>query len=466
MFLIIFLISVFSVLFNGKNALSVWLVTSLLIPSFVRILPVPLSFGLAMTFFLLLYSFIYSENTKKLEIGLKWTLIFSFHYILIRIIFSFLGTFFTCLDILQKSYINCLFLAVISFVVWKISDEKSMNLAYKSVCIVLVFVCLFGIFTYFIRSNPYIEILSKYTAGNVDFVGAAATYASEVRGGLESRISVLTYNPLQYAILIIAFIFIPIYQYLKENNKFYIVVIGLMFVNLFLTGSRGPFISLILACSFFYIKYQDQKGRIIFISGFIVLLVFLLTFPGLDNYASYIKSIIFIFSEKASEAADIHGSSISGRLMQLEGVLSIISGSKSGIRTILFGLGDGYTHYFLEKYGINYDGVGAFEGIILSDLLNFGIIGLICVDIFPWIFVFYCIKTAKGHNYISKRDAYLLYSMLLTQILFSFLVGAVYYLIYFSILFCLMKSMMIDHRKATLLKIFRLTKTNKLYEKV
>lgn len=329
-----------------------------------------------------------------------------------------------------------------------------------------MFVCLFGIFTYFIGRNPYIEFISKYAGGNADLAGSATTYAAEVRGGLKSRISVLTYNPLQYAILINAFIFIPIYQYFKGKNKFYIVVIGLMFINLFLTGSRGPLISLILACSFFYIKYQTLKGKLVFISGSVLALILLLTIPGLDSYASYIKSILFIFSEKASEAADIHGSSISGRLIQLEGVLSVISGSKSVIRTILFGFGDGYTHYFLENYGINYEGVGAFEGIILSDLLNYGILGLIVVDLFPWLFVSYCIKTANRNNYITKKDAYLLYSMLLTQILFSFLVGAVYYLIYFSILFCLMKGMMINQRKATLLKVVKLALKDKSNEKL
>lgn len=455
MFLVVFIISIIAILYDGKNALSVWLLTSLLIPSFVRMLPIPLSLGLAMTFFLLIYSFTFPGDTKRLRTGLKWTLIFSIHYILIRILFSFLGTFFNCLDILQKSYINCLFLAVIVFVVWRISNRKSIDIAFKSVSVVLVFVCIFGVFTYFIEYNPYVEILSKYAGGTTNLVESSATYAAEVRGGLKSRISVLTYNPLQYAILINAFIFIPIYQYFKEKNKFYIVVIGLMFVNLFLTGSRGPLISLILACSFFYIKYQDLRGRLIFVSVVIIAFLLLLTLPGLDNYASYIKSILFIFSEKASEAADIQGSSISGRLGQMEGVLSIVSSSKSEFLTVLFGFGDGYTNYFIENYGINYDGVGAFEGVILSDLLNFGILGLICVDFFPWLFVYYCIKTAKKHNYINKRDSYLLYSMLLTQILFSFLVGAVYYLIYFSILFCIMKCMMIEQNKKQKIQILK-----------
>lgn len=463
MFLFIFFIAIIGVLYNKNNALLFWMLSSLLIPSYVRILPVPLSFGLGLTFFLFVLSFLYPiDIPKSLKRGFRWTFIFSIHYILIRLLFSFLGTFFSWFDILKKSYINCLFLAVIVFIVWKISNKQSLNKAYKSICVVLFIVCLYGIFTYVIGNNPYMNFLSKYSEMKFDLSEVSSIYASEVRGGLKSRISVLTYNPLQYAILINAFIFVPIYLYLKERKIIYLGVIGIMFINLFLTGSRGPLISLIISCSLFYLMYQNIKGKIIFIVGVVFAVSLLFIIPGLDVYASYIKSILFIFSEKASEAAEIKGSSISGRMVQLEGVLSIVASSKSEWSTIMFGFGDGYTTYFLETYGTDYDGVGAFEGVLLSSLLNYGICGLLLVDMLPWLFVFYCIKSAKKAKYISRRDSYLLYSMLLTQIIFSFLVGSVYYLIYYSILFSIMKNMMIEHFEKLKLKyVGLLLKKNK-----
>lgn len=466
MFLIVFFIAIISIFFNKRNALVVWILSSLLIPSFVRMLPVPLSYELAMVFFLLVWSIFNYEvqHDETLKKGLRWTLFFSFYYIIIRVVFSFLGSFFSYSEILQKAYINCLFLAVSVFTVWRLSDSQSISKAYKIVCIVLLGVCIYGVFTYIIGSNPYIDILSRFAGGNKNLSEVSAVYAEEVRGGLKSRISVLTYNPLQYAILLNAFIFIPIYLYFKEKKKIYMVIIGLMFLNMFLTGSRGPLISLLVSCSFFFVKYQNLRGKIIFFVSIVSAVGLLLVLPGLDSYASYIKSILFIFSEKASEAAEIQGSSISGRLGQLEGVLSIVAGAKSEWRTILFGFGDGYTNYFLETYGTNFDGVGAFEGVLLSSLLNYGVCGFLLVDVFPWFFVLYCIKYSRRHNYITKRDSYLLYSMLLTHVIFSFLVGSVYYLIYFAILFCIMKAMMMEQTKVRKIQMVKCLLKKQSYE--
>lgn len=447
MFLALVVISIVAILLNKQYALFIWMLSSLMIPSFVRIYPIPVSYELILAFFLFVYSIYHRINYgvkgsyKTME---KWVVFFPLYYILIRIIFTFLCGFYKPSDILVQSYYNVLFLSVMVFSVWTITDEKAFGRAGRYISIALILVCIYGVSTYILHNNPYLSFLSKFTGNTKDFVGIAERYASETRGGLASRISVLTYNPLQYAILLNAFVFVPIYLYVKKKSNVYLFAVILILINLFLTGSRGPLIALLASVLFFFLKYQSLSSKIKYVALIVGALVLILFLPGFEKYASFIKSIIFIFDQSVSDAAEISGSSVSGRFLQLSGVWDIIV--SVDLRILLFGYGEGYTEYYLSLYGFGTDVMG-FESILFSSLVNYGIIGFLLIDVFPWIFLIYCIRHLKKENMISKKNSYILSSMLTTNIIYSFLVGSVYYIIYFSIFFCLMKQMVMENRK-------------------
>lgn len=447
MFLALIVISIVAILLNKQYALFIWMLSSLVIPSFVRIYPIPVSFELVLTFFLFIFS-VYQrinygveESYRTME---KWVVFFPLYYIIIRVIFTFLCGFYKPSDILVQSYCNVLFLSVMVFAVWIITDENAFGKVGRYISIALILVCIYGVSTYIFRENPYLSFLSKFTGNTKDFVSIAERYASETRGGLMSRISVLTYNPLQYAILLNAFVFVPIYLYVRKKNNVYLFAIILILINLFLTGSRGPLIALWASVLFFFLKYQSLSSKIKYIALIIGAFVLILFLPGFEKYASFVKSFIFIFDQSVSDAAEISGSSVSGRFLQLSGVWDIIVSVDS--RTLLFGYGEGYTEYYLSLYGFGTDVMG-FESILFSSLVNYGIIGFLLIDVSPWIFLFYCIRLLKKKNMISKKNSYILNSMLVTNIIYSFLVGSVYYIIYFSIFFCLMKLMVLENRK-------------------
>lgn len=445
MFLLIFFFSIVFTFIKKEYALFVWMATELMIPSFVRIYPVPVSYELAFCFVCFCFSvYLYISRTheKYLSICSRWTIIFPLYYVVIRLVFAFLATYFSPSDILVLSYFNLLFLSVSIFSAWMITDKNAGN-SNRFISVLLIVVCIYGMITYLLQSNPYLSFLVKFTGDTKDYVGIAAKYASEVRGGLLSRISVLRYNPLHYAILLNIFIYIPIYMYLKERKNIYLITTIFVFINIFLTGSRGPLISLSVSLIFFFIKYQSFTSRVKYIIMAFIGFFLIMLLPGMDSFASYIKSFIFIFDERASDAANITGSSVSGRFLQLSGVISMIG--CMDWNTFLFGYGDGYTYYYNANYGMGTDVMG-FESILFSSLVNYGVAGFFLIDIVPWLFLFYCIRYLKREKMISKKNLYVLYSMLLTNVLYSFLVGTICYVIYVSIFFCLIKQMIMEKR--------------------
>ena len=426
------------------------MLSSLMIPSFVRIYPIPVSYELVFTFFLFLYTICLRVN-KEVKVPFrymeKWIVFFFIYYIFIRILFSFLCGYFKSSDILVLSYINVLFLSTMFFSVWFITEKDSFERAGHYISIALLVICIYGISTYILQSNPYLLLLSKFTGSSKDYVDIAAQYANEVRGGLTSRISVLTYNPLQYAILLNAFIFVPLYMFVKNKGKKYLVTIIFIVINLFLTGSRGPLIAIIASTVFYFIKYQTFTSKVKYILLFICGFALILLLPGFEKYATFIKSVIFIFDQSASDAAEISGSSVSGRFLQLSGVLEILK--SIDLRVLLFGYGAGYTEYYLSEYGFGTDVMG-FESVLFSSLVNYGIVGFLLVDVVPWLFCAYCVHYLRENDKVSKKNTYILSSMLLTNVVYSFLVGSVYYILYFSIFFCLMKQMVMEKREKQL----------------
>ena len=142
---------------------------------------------------------------------------------------------------------------------------------------------------------------------------------------MHGRLSGITFNPIQYGILLVVLGYIPLFNIIvrKQNNLGDLFVIILIFLNMFLTGSRGPLFAFFFPVLFLFLSSLPPKRRLLFLFIVGVLMVSIIYFPVLEKYAPFVKSFILIFDSSSSEAANINGSSVEGRLGQLIATISV-----------------------------------------------------------------------------------------------------------------------------------------------
>ena len=238
---------------------------------------------------------------------------------------------------------------------------------------------------------------------------------------MHGRLSGITFNPIQYGILLVVLGYIPLFNIIvrKQNNLGDLFVIILIFLNMFLTGSRGPLFAFFFPVLFLFLSSLPPKRRLLFLFIVGVLMVSIIYFPVLEKYAPFVKSFILIFDSSSSEAANINGSSVEGRLGQLIATIFLIN---LNVKTFLFGHGYGYVAYFLEN-GEKNALTGEFEGELLSSLLSYGIIGTIIIMLLSYYFCFYLVFYLYRKQQITMEAKTFLVLYIISKFLFSFLVG-------------------------------------------
>ena len=426
---------------NKQQVLGLFLVLVLLVLPEVRIYPVPVSFLLLVSFGVVLYSIFPQRGSLVCYHCIYPPLIYCIYYALIRIVWAFFGTYFTASDTMTISFFNVFIFVFTIVAVWKLTTIVSVEKANKMILYALLVISLYGFIAFMCNRNFYVETLSFFSPNLERLVSISQIYADEARGALSSRLSGVTFSPLQYAITLNAYIYLLFYMCLRTNkNKLLLfLIVWLVFFNIFMTGSRGPLVALLLPIFIYSFLYFNTLGKLKLLFGVLFCFVVLISIPGLNSYASFIKSFVFFFDESYSQQAEISGSSLSGRIMQMEAAFEVLT--SLDLKTILFGYGDGYHLYYARELADNKAVTGEFEGVLMSATLNYGVLGFIFIEIIPWSFICFLILFYRKRKMLSKRDSYILYSMFITDVITCFLVGQCARILYYTIFFYLLKQM-------------------------
>lgn len=109
--------------------------------------------------------------------------------------------------------------------------KRDCKYVYKCFRILCFVVCLYGVYAYSVNSNPYLEYISQYFDDKIAYLESANRFINEERGGLHGRLSGITFNPIQYGILLVVLGYIPLFNIIvrKQNNLGDLFVIILIF---------------------------------------------------------------------------------------------------------------------------------------------------------------------------------------------------------------------------------------------
>ena len=336
--------------------------------------------------------------------------------------------------ITQINYTKSQFLSIIFLIViwkWRACNINTLKKHGLYINISIIILCLYGIYTYLTRTNPYMDIIGQYCT-NENLSERLANSLEDARGNLYGRITGTSLYTIQYGILLVIIFF-----YLQASSRFNIkiwslpsfnkrkviitIISFLICVNIYLTGSRVPLGALIVGYAFYLIRTFKWKKKIAYLS-ILSIFIFLL-WPYLESYFS-------LFTSK-----DVGGSSFEMRTMQFAGAYSMVS---DNLQSLLFGKGLGYTAYYTENYGMHPIAL-YFESTHVSGIVNYGIMGLISIFLCNFLFLSFIAEEAYNKGLIENKCFYLLISYLFTYFLYNLLVGDVYGGLFLFVYFVILK---------------------------
>lgn len=246
-------------------------------------------------------------------------------------------------------------------------SELDIDLITDRLMTVSIVCGIYGILGYFIRTNPYMSLISM-TYLHED--AAALVFMDETRGFLTGRIMGTMDHPLswgQYWDVVIPFCILTNNDENRGKLKVF-VIIGI--INVFLCGSRTALLALVIF-GLFYLKFRGAGHAFKYIAlGAILLFTVSIVTPSDTKIGKYMKATFLFWNKDIADNADISGSSIEMRLQQLALGYDVISNS------ILGGYGYRFRAY-VEEEGAEIEGMLGYESVVLSELVERGILGVI-----------------------------------------------------------------------------------------
>ena len=286
---------------------------------------------------------------------------------------------------LVKDILHISLFLILGYYAFSSLDKK---LAYNLIIWVSIICGLYGILTYIIRDNPYINLLYLlYTGGENLYI----SFQESVRGILEGRVSGTNVHPLGWGQMwnvLLPFFFI-VRKYFKKVWFYSAVIIGV--INIVLCGSRAALVGFLI---FLFLFYLGEKKTRILKYTFIWLIVGLIFFTIFDNYRpvnqmkDYLVTSLFFWNTEKQTGMDIRGSSIEMRLRQLDVAMDIALKNFGGE-------GYGYKLYSLDHYSKYDSDLFGLESVLVRELVEQGWLGFI---IFLWLYYLLYTYIVSGQN--------------------------------------------------------------------
>lgn len=437
---VILLVCIFLVLADNKKIIPIYLITSMWINFDVRCGTI--AFMSALSAFIIALGLIKRRKNLVFKTDIDHLVRNYFLYaIFIYVPFIILSTDLEILTQLNytKSQILSIFFLVIIWK-WRAYNVRTMKKHGIYIYISIIILCLYGIYTYVTQTNPYMDIMGQYCT-NENLSELLARSLEDARGNLTGRITGTSLYTIQYGILltIVYFIHVSISSLYKVGGMnleprtqiMMTIIVILILLNIYLTGSRGPLGALIIGYAYYLMRIYSWKKKISYIS--ILALFILFAWPYLESYFA-------LFTDK-----DVEGSSFEMRAVQFLGAYSMVS---DNLQSLLFGKGLGYTAYYLEHYGKHPLAIN-FESTHVAGIVNYGILGLLFIFLFNVLFLLNIAKKAHAKNLISDKPFYLLISLLITYLIYNFLVGDVYGALFLVVYFLILKTGIVQKSRTT-----------------
>ena len=263
----------------------------------------------------------------------------------------------------------------LAYAFWAVKDEKSLKPVLQVSMYCLIVLTFFGAINYITKSSIFVNAVTEGRTSRFGDVVLGDLYTESDRFRVQSM---FTYA-FDYGYICAAILLLHLhgwYRRLESKREFIIAIVCCSF-GVFICGCRTVWMSAALSIACYYMwAFKLNRNVMYGIVALILLVIAYNTVPAVEEKVNQVTDAFV-------EDSETKGSSIQMRIIQYTSVLIRIEGHE------WLGLGKGYwEHIFAEDRASVSDILGV-ESVILSYLLEKGIIGLILWAAFYTIIFLY-----------------------------------------------------------------------------
>ena len=251
----------------------------------------------------------------------------------------------------------------IAYAFWAVKDEKSLKTILRISIYCLIVLTFFGVNNYMTKSAMFVNAVTEGRTSMYGDVGLGDFYTESSRFRVQSMFQFA----FDYGYICAAILLLHLHGWYRhlESKKEFIIAIACCIFGILTCECRIVWVSALLSIAC-YSMWVFQLSRNVMYAIVIVILMIIAynTVPAVEEK---VNKVTDVFVEKN----EVEGSSIDLRMAQYAYVLIYTEGNE------WLGLGKGYWFY---SYTVNPDSVRdllGIESVILQNLLERGIIGLV-----------------------------------------------------------------------------------------
>jgi len=316
--------------------------------------------------FLLQASFLLSEwrNLPQHFKRLRYTpfllvslLIFSFSTLLAALTSQYTGITETIkLDLLFKYF-------ALAYAFWAVKDEKSLKPVLQVSIYCLIVLTVFGVLNYINKNAMFVNALTEGTTSRYGDVALGDLFTENSRFRVQSMFKF----PFDYGYICAAMLILHLHGWYRhlENKIAFIIALVCCSFGILACGCRIVWVGALFSIACYSMWVFKLNRNVMY--GMIAMILMIMSYYTIPAVEDKVNKVTDIFVENS----ETRGSSIQLRMSQYMYVLIYTKGHE------LLGLGKGYWGYTFAEEQESVRGLYGVESVILSYLLERGIIGLI-----------------------------------------------------------------------------------------
>ena len=264
----------------------------------------------------------------------------------------------------------------LAYAFWAVKDEKSLKPILQVSLYCLIVLTAFGALNYIQKNAIFVNAL---TEGRTSMIYEDVALGDVYTDSSRFRVQSMFKFAFDYGYICTALLILHLHGWYQrlESNRAFMIAIACCSFGILICGCRIVWVGTIFSI-FCYSMWVFQMNRNV-LYGMIAVILMIMSYLTIPAVEEKINNVTDIFVED-SEAK---GSSIQMRMTQYASVLIHIEGNE------WLGLGKGYWSYIYQEDRRSVEGLYGVESVILQNLLEQGIIGLILWATFYSIIFFY-----------------------------------------------------------------------------
>ena len=270
----------------------------------------------------------------------------------------------------------------LAYAFWAIKDEKSLKPVLQVSLYCLIGLTFFGVLNYIEKNAMFVNALTEGTTSKIyEDVALGDVYTESARFRVQSMFK----SAFDYGYICAAILILHLHGYHRhlESKRAFVIALVCCSFGILMCGCRIVWVGAIfsIAC---YSMWVFQLSRNV-MYGMIAVMLLIIAYNTVPVVEDKVNKVTDVFVENS----ETEGSSIQMRLSQYAYVLIYTEGNE------WLGLGTGYWVHIYSEDQRSVEGLLGVESVILSYLLERGIIGLILWIAFYTIIFRYFWKNRK-----------------------------------------------------------------------